>query len=301
MSRYRRPTGPRQTRRSVPDSRQRGRHWSWAGKTDDPMRPTFFATPEAFRRWLKMCHATKTELLVGFYKRGTGRPSITWPESVDEALCFGWIRRCSSPDERRGLHHPIHPTATEEHLERRQCGSRCGAREDGKDDCGWSARLCRAHGRTNRRLCVRAPQCGQADAGRRENATCEFRCGRLLRGSAAVVPAHGHPLGGQPQAQADSGPPLGPAHSPQRGTPHNPSADPARPQDADERNARQLRRHVALMRGINVEPRWSRALRPSCVQWQARIPSYALARMPPSRGVRMPGFSVRRKCVTMCT
>jgi uncharacterized protein YdeI (YjbR/CyaY-like superfamily) len=55
------------------------------------MRPTFFATPEAFRRWLKMCHATKTELLVGFYKRGTGRPSITWPESVDEALCFGWI------------------------------------------------------------------------------------------------------------------------------------------------------------------------------------------------------------------
>jgi uncharacterized protein YdeI (YjbR/CyaY-like superfamily) len=59
-----------------------------------PSRPaglTFFATPAEFRRWLKMHHATKTELLVGFYKRGTGRPSITWPESVDEALCFGWI------------------------------------------------------------------------------------------------------------------------------------------------------------------------------------------------------------------
>src|SRR6476659_1623555 len=54
-------------------------------------RPTFFATPAEFRRWLEANHATATELLVGFYKRSTGKPSMTWPESVDEALCFGWI------------------------------------------------------------------------------------------------------------------------------------------------------------------------------------------------------------------
>jgi len=41
--------------------------------------------------WLEENHATATELWVGFYKRDSGKPSITWPESVDQALCFGWI------------------------------------------------------------------------------------------------------------------------------------------------------------------------------------------------------------------
>jgi uncharacterized protein YdeI (YjbR/CyaY-like superfamily) len=55
------------------------------------MRPVFFETPDDFRAWLAEHHATAAEVLVGFYKKGSGRPSITWPESVDEALCFGWI------------------------------------------------------------------------------------------------------------------------------------------------------------------------------------------------------------------
>jgi uncharacterized protein YdeI (YjbR/CyaY-like superfamily) len=55
------------------------------------MKPTFFPTPADFRKWLERNHETAGELLVGFYKKGSGRPSITWPESVDEALCFGWI------------------------------------------------------------------------------------------------------------------------------------------------------------------------------------------------------------------
>ena len=55
------------------------------------MKPRFFATPAAFRAWLQRHHATSKELLVGFWKKGSGKPSITWPESVDEALCFGWI------------------------------------------------------------------------------------------------------------------------------------------------------------------------------------------------------------------
>ena len=55
------------------------------------MEPTFFATPADFRAWLEKHHDEEKELLVGFYKRGSGRPSLTWPESVDEALCFGWI------------------------------------------------------------------------------------------------------------------------------------------------------------------------------------------------------------------
>jgi uncharacterized protein YdeI (YjbR/CyaY-like superfamily) len=55
------------------------------------MEPTFFATPDDFRAWLEEHHESATELLVGFYKKGSGRASITWPESVDQALCFGWI------------------------------------------------------------------------------------------------------------------------------------------------------------------------------------------------------------------
>ena len=55
------------------------------------MAATYFATPAAFRAWLAKHHAKRSELLVGFHKVGSGKPSITWPESVDEALCFGWI------------------------------------------------------------------------------------------------------------------------------------------------------------------------------------------------------------------
>jgi uncharacterized protein YdeI (YjbR/CyaY-like superfamily) len=53
--------------------------------------PTFYATPEEWRGWLAEHHADQREHWVGFHKRATGRPSITWPEAVDQALCFGWI------------------------------------------------------------------------------------------------------------------------------------------------------------------------------------------------------------------
>lgn len=56
-----------------------------------PIKPIFFATPKAFRQWLKVNHSSVRELWVGFHKKGTGKASITWPESVDQALCFGWI------------------------------------------------------------------------------------------------------------------------------------------------------------------------------------------------------------------
>jgi uncharacterized protein YdeI (YjbR/CyaY-like superfamily) len=55
------------------------------------MRPRFFAKPSELRTWLVQHHDKMNELCVGFYKRGSGKPSITWPEAVDAALCFGWI------------------------------------------------------------------------------------------------------------------------------------------------------------------------------------------------------------------
>lgn len=56
-----------------------------------PENATFFATPAKFRAWFEKHHSSASELWVGFYKKGSGRPSITWPEAVDEALCVGWI------------------------------------------------------------------------------------------------------------------------------------------------------------------------------------------------------------------
>lgn len=55
------------------------------------MKPRYFHSAAVFRSWLAERHADETELWVGYYKKATGRPSLTWPESVDEALCFGWI------------------------------------------------------------------------------------------------------------------------------------------------------------------------------------------------------------------
>jgi uncharacterized protein YdeI (YjbR/CyaY-like superfamily) len=51
----------------------------------------FFETPAELRAWLEKHHATATEVWVGYYKKASGRRTLTWPEVVDEALCFGWI------------------------------------------------------------------------------------------------------------------------------------------------------------------------------------------------------------------
>jgi len=64
------------------------------------MEPKFFRNGKEFRNWLQKNYQTKTELIVGYYKTSSGKPSITWPESVDQALCFGWIDgRRTSIDE----------------------------------------------------------------------------------------------------------------------------------------------------------------------------------------------------------
>jgi len=78
------------------------------------MKPVFFKTGDEFRKWLSKNHKKETELLVGFYKVGSGKPSMTWSESVDEALCFGWIDgvRKSMDDKRYTIRFtPRKPTS----------------------------------------------------------------------------------------------------------------------------------------------------------------------------------------------
>src|SRR2546430_2494479 len=67
---------------------------------------TFFATPSEFRAWCEQHHDRESELLVGFHKKGSGLPSITWPEAVDQALCFGWIDGIRRSIRSRGEHVP---------------------------------------------------------------------------------------------------------------------------------------------------------------------------------------------------
>lgn len=67
-----------------------------------PGDPLFFAAPAQFRAWLQEHHDQRSEQWVGYYKVGSGVSSMTWPESVDEALCFGWIDGIrKSIDDRR--------------------------------------------------------------------------------------------------------------------------------------------------------------------------------------------------------
>ena len=56
-----------------------------------PIHPTFFPAPADFRAWLERNHDIASELLLGYFKKGTGRKSVTWEETVDQALCYGWI------------------------------------------------------------------------------------------------------------------------------------------------------------------------------------------------------------------
>jgi uncharacterized protein YdeI (YjbR/CyaY-like superfamily) len=77
--------------------------------------PLFFKTPGDFRKWLHQNHAGADQLLVGFYKKGSGKPSMTWPESVDQALCFGWIdgvRRNAGEDSYTIRFTPRRPGST---------------------------------------------------------------------------------------------------------------------------------------------------------------------------------------------
>jgi uncharacterized protein YdeI (YjbR/CyaY-like superfamily) len=79
------------------------------------MKPLFFATPADFRAWLDLHHARDQELSVGFYKKDSGKPSITWPESVDAALCYGWIdgvRNSIDESSYRIRFTPRKPTST---------------------------------------------------------------------------------------------------------------------------------------------------------------------------------------------
>lgn len=78
------------------------------------MTPIFFTEKELFREWLEKNHRTEKEVVVGFYKKGSGKPSMNWSEAVDQALCFGWIdsiRRSIDSESYSNRFTPRKPTS----------------------------------------------------------------------------------------------------------------------------------------------------------------------------------------------
>ena len=120
------------------------------------MTPIFFASPEEFREWLETNGAQETELWVGFHKKGTGRPSMTWPEAVDQALCFGWIDGVRKRVDDEQLCQPLHPPPRQERLERGQHQTRRGAHRRRADAPGRARCVRAAPGRPVGHLRLRA-------------------------------------------------------------------------------------------------------------------------------------------------
>jgi uncharacterized protein YdeI (YjbR/CyaY-like superfamily) len=76
--------------------------------------PLFFKSPPEYRKWLEKNHQTAKELWIGFYKKSTGKPTMTWKETVDESLCFGWIdgiRKSIDADSFKQRVTPRRPTS----------------------------------------------------------------------------------------------------------------------------------------------------------------------------------------------
>ena len=69
---------------------------------------TFFPSAREFRSWLEQNHADSRELLVGLHRTESGKGGVTYPEALDEALCFGWIDGIRRRHDEIQLHHPLH-------------------------------------------------------------------------------------------------------------------------------------------------------------------------------------------------
>ncbi len=126
------------------------------------MDSTFFATGADFHAWLEAHHDTAQELWVGFYKKSSGKLSITCLEVMDAALCHGWDRWRAQERGRCQLCRSLHTTQTAQHLERGQRQTGHGACQPGPDAPAGPQSVREPPGSKERNLCVRARECRPA-------------------------------------------------------------------------------------------------------------------------------------------
>ena len=110
------------------------------GRAETP-EPIYFESPEQLRDWFDANHETATELWVGYWKKAAGRPTVTWAQAVDEALCVGWIDTTRYSVDDGAVPPAVHAAPEGEQLERRQRRQRRAADEGGPDAAGRPPRV----------------------------------------------------------------------------------------------------------------------------------------------------------------
>ena len=138
---------------------------------EESMTARYFKTAAEFRRWLAAHHASERELLVGFYKKASGKPGISYKEAVDEALCFGWIDGVKKRVDEAALHASLHAAQGGQHLEPGQHEARRGADRAQRDGDAGARGVEAARSEEDRDLLVREP----ADGVRRRRSSATFK------------------------------------------------------------------------------------------------------------------------------
>ncbi len=179
-------------------------------------QPVFFATPAELRRWFTANHRKGGELWVGYHKKGSGTPSVDWPQSVDQALCFGWIdgvRKSLGPDSYTIRFTPRKPGSHWSNVNIKRVAelTRMGQMKA----AGQQAFEARSHDEVGP-VCLRAARPGAAVAGAVAAVQSERGGLEVLPDAGAVVPAHDDLLGGDRQAGSDADPAAGATDRPFR-------------------------------------------------------------------------------------
>ena len=188
------------------------------GKPAKPRRSppshAYFATPADFRAWLTANHATAPELLVGFHKVDSGKPSITWPQSVDQALCFGWIdgvRRSLGATAYTIRFTPRRPRSIWSTINTRRFAA---LEAEGQVAAAGRAAFAARDGQALGRLQLRASEAAHARPRAAQGVRRQREGVGVLHVAPALVPARRGALGGQRQEAGDAR--QAPAHADRR-------------------------------------------------------------------------------------
>ena len=175
------------------------------------MEVHFFETPAEWRAWLEANHETATEVEVGFRRKASGLPTMTWSEAVDEALCFGWIdgvRHSIDEISYRNRFTPRKPTSTWSKVNIAKVEALEAA---GKMTAAGRAAFAR---RTEANSAIYSFEGDRAEALPEPYAAvlaADAAAQRRLRRAPALLPARGRALGHERQARGDARAPPRPA------------------------------------------------------------------------------------------
>ena len=184
----------------------------------------FFATTSALREWFDANHETAEELWLGYYKKGSGMPSVTWTEAVDEALCVGWIDGVLQRIDERSHAQRFTPRRKGSNWSAINVAKVATLTEQRPDATGRDTRVRGSHGRQDGRLLVRARD-GGSDRRRAHPVPRRARSVVVLGSPSRLVPEGGPALGDEREAGGHTRAAARHAHRGLEGSPNGQAAD----------------------------------------------------------------------------